>query len=63
MKALHMEHGGLVIYYMKLEKGNFALPPLDEKGKIHPFSWQKLMLMVQGIDAEKCHYKKRWKSA
>jgi transposase len=48
---------------MKLEKGNFALPPLDEKGKIHPFSWQKLMLMVQGIDAEKCHYKKRWKSA
>jgi transposase len=42
-----MEHGGLVIYYMKLEKGNFALPPLDEKGKIHPFSWQKLMLMVQ----------------
>ena len=63
MKALHMEHGGLVIYYMKLEKGNFALPPLDEKGKIPPFSWQKLMLMVQGIDAEKCHYKKRWKSA
>jgi hypothetical protein len=58
-----MEHGGLVIYYMKLEKGNFALPPLDEKGKTHPFSWQKLMLMVQGIDAEKCHYKKRWKSA
>ena len=33
MKALHMEHGGLVIYYMKLEKGNFALPPLDENGK------------------------------
>ena len=63
MKALHMEHGGLVIYYMKLEKGNFALPSLDEKGKTHLFSWQKLMLMVQGIDAEKCHYKKRWKSA
>ena len=62
MKALHMEHGGLVIYYMKLEKGNFALPPLDEKGKIHPFSWQKLMLMVQGIDAGQCNYKKRWES-
>ena len=62
MKALHMEHGGLVIYYMKLEKGNFALPPLDEKGKTHPFSWQKLMLMVQGVNAEKCHYKKRWES-
>ncbi|MFA7136818.1 MAG: IS66 family insertion sequence element accessory protein TnpB, partial [Bacteroidales bacterium] len=61
MKALHMEHGGLVIYYLKLEKGNFTLPLFDEYGKSHPFSWQKLMLMVQGIDAGKCNYKKRWK--
>ena len=60
MKALHMEHGGLVIYYLKLEKGNFTLPLFDEYGKSHPFSWQKLMLMVQGIDAAKCNYKKRW---
>ncbi|MDD4411909.1 MAG: IS66 family insertion sequence element accessory protein TnpB [Bacilli bacterium] len=60
MKALHMEHGGLVIYYLKLEKGNFTLPLFDEYGKSHPFTWQKLMLMVQGIDAAKCNYKKRW---
>ena len=60
MKALHLEHGGLVIYYLKLEKGNFTLPLFDEYGKSHPFSWQKLMLMVQGIDAAKCNYKKRW---
>jgi transposase len=32
LKALHMEHGGLVIYYMKLEKGNFTLPSFDENG-------------------------------
>ena len=61
MKALHLEHGGLVIYYLKLEKGNFTLPLFDEYGKSHPFTWQKLMLMVQGIDAAKCNYKKRWK--
>jgi hypothetical protein len=60
MKALHLEHGGLVIYYLKLEKGNFTLPLFDEYGKSHPFTWQKLMLMVQGIDAAKCNYKKRW---
>ena len=60
MKALHMEHGGLVIYYLKLEKGNFTLPLFDEYGKSHPFTWQKLMLMVQEIDAAKCNYKKRW---
>ncbi|OFX80894.1 MAG: hypothetical protein A2071_10845 [Bacteroidetes bacterium GWC1_47_7] len=63
LKALHMEHGGLVIYYLKLEKGNFSLPSFDENGKVHPFSWQKLMLMIQGIEAEKCKYKKRWKGA
>ncbi len=63
LKALHMENGGLVIYYMKLEKGSFSLPDLDENGKPHPFSWQKLMLMVQGIETGKCNYKKRWKGA
>jgi len=41
LKALHMEHGGLVIYYLKLEKGNFSLPSFDENGKVYPFSWQK----------------------
>lgn len=61
MKILHMEHGGLVIYYMKLEKGNFLLPSFDENEKFHPFSRQKLMLMVQGIDTGKCKYKKRLK--
>ena len=50
MKILHMENGGLVIYYMKLEQGSFTLPLFDEEGKSQPFSWQKLMLMVQGIN-------------
>jgi len=45
------------------EKGNFTLPSFDENGRSHPFSWQKLMLMVQGIETEKCKYKKRWKGA
>ena len=31
MKALHMEHGGLVIYYMKLEKGNLHCPRLMKR--------------------------------
>ena len=29
LKALHLEHNGLVIYYLKLEKGNFSLPSFD----------------------------------
>ena len=61
MKILHMENGGLVIYYMKLEQGSFTLPLFDEEGKSQPFSWQKLMLMVQGINISKSKQNKRWK--
>ena len=63
MKALHMENGGLVIYYLKLEEGSFTLPFLNENQRAHPFSWQNLMLMVQGLDPQKYKHKKRWKSA
>lgn len=63
IKLLHMENGGMVIYYMKLEQGSFTLPLFDESGKSYPFSWQKLMLMIQGIETAKCKYKKRWKVA
>lgn len=60
LKALHMENGGLVIYYLKLEESCFTLPAMEENGKSHPFSWQNLMLMVQGLDAGKYKQKKRW---
>jgi hypothetical protein len=63
LKALHLENGGLVIYYLKLEKGSFTLPPMEENGRAHPFSWQNLMLMIQGLDPEKCKRKKRWEPA
>ncbi|MFA7494367.1 MAG: IS66 family insertion sequence element accessory protein TnpB [Proteiniphilum sp.] len=61
LKALHMETGGLCIYYLKLERGSFTLPSMEENGRAHPFSWQNLMLMVQGIEPGKCKMKKRWK--
>ena len=61
MKVLHMETGGLVIYYLKLEEGSFTLPFFDENERAHPFSWQNLMLMVQGLHPRKYKQKKRWK--
>jgi len=63
MKALHMESGGLVIYHLKLEEGTFTLPSFDENSRTCPLTWQKLMLIIQGIDPLSCKYKKRWKSA
>lgn len=61
MKVLHMETGGLVIYYLRLEEGAFSLPAFDEESRSCSSSWKNLMLMIQGIDPQKCNYKKRWK--
>jgi transposase len=63
MKALHMENGGLVIYYLKLEEGSFTLPDFEENERTHPFTWQNLMLMIQGLGQKKHRRKKCWKGA
>ena len=60
MKILHMECGGLVIYHLKLETGCFKLPLFDENTNTFQSSWQDLMMMVQGITADKKTNKKRW---
>jgi len=63
MKVLHLETGGLVIYHLRLEEGVFSLPAFEEESASCPSSWKNLMLMIQGIDPQKCNYKKRWKGA
>jgi transposase len=60
MKILHMECGGLVIYHLKLESGGFKLPIFDENTNTFQTSWQDLMMMVQGITADKKTNRKRW---
>lgn len=60
MKILHMECGGLVIYHLRLEEGQFKLPVFDEETRACKTTWQDLMLMVQGIDTGKCTREKRW---
>lgn len=63
MKILHMEYGGLVIYHMKLSRGQFSLPQIDfREGKAvsHETLWSDLVLMVQGINAQKVKHRKRW---
>ncbi|GHT27734.1 transposase [Bacteroidia bacterium] len=61
MKLLHLECGGLVIYHLKLEAGNFKLPVFDEATNTFHTTWSNLMLMVQGIDPGTCRQRKRWK--
>jgi len=58
MKILHMEHGGLVIYHKKLERGVFSLPAFDESTTSLPLHWQDLMMIVQDVKTRKQRLRK-----
>jgi len=60
MKILHMETGGLVIYWMKLEKGRFRLPSFEKNSNNRLTTWPELVLMVQGISLRECVRQSRW---
>lgn len=58
MKILHMECGGLVIYYMKLESGSFTLPQFDPESHTFKTNWHELMTMAKGVVTKKNTTKK-----
>lgn len=57
LKLLHWERGGFVLYYKRLERGNFTRPKYDDTGAI---SWTDLMLILEGIGLEKRTQKLRY---
>lgn len=57
LKLLHWESGGFVIYYKRLEKGTFSLPRAAKSGAIN---WSQLVMMVEGIKAEKVRHLSRY---
>lgn len=57
IKLLHWESGGFVIYYKRLEKGTFSLPKVLQSGSV---SWSQLVLMIEGIKAEKLRHLSRY---
>jgi len=57
VKLLHWEQGGFVLYYKRLEKGTFSPPETQPNGVI---SWSDIVLMVEGIEVQKCIRKPRF---
>lgn len=53
LKLLHAETGGLVLYEKLLEEGTFKLPDYDPDTKSYPMTWSDLVMMVEGISADK----------
>lgn len=56
LKLLHWERGGFVLYYKRLEQGTFAVP-----GAGTSLSWAELVLMIEGLQAERITRQKRYK--
>jgi len=57
VKLLHWEHGGFVLYYKRLEKGNFEMP-LMENGTL---TWSQLVIMIEGISLKNIKFRKRYR--
>lgn len=63
MKMLVWESGGFMLYYKRLESGTFDIPASAKTdGKIQ-MNWETLVLIIQGIRADKIIRKKRYKRA
>lgn len=62
MKVLHVECGGLVIYYLKLEKGRLVLPDsvFSSESQSMETSWTDIVMMVEGISLDGSRKAKRW---
>ena len=60
MKLLVWESGGFVLYYKRLERGRFELPEVSTTDQQAKISWQKLMLIVKGIDLQSVKKRKRF---
>ncbi len=53
IKLLFWEHGGFVIYYKKMDNGNFEVPPLRTDGQGRHISEIQLLQVIRGIEFQK----------
>ena len=63
IKILVWEAGGFTLYYKLLEKGTFQRPVVSTNSQSSKITWQQLMLIVQGIELQSIHQRKRYKQA
>lgn len=56
-KMLRWEPGGYVLFYKRLERGTFELPPLEYEGKKQTIEYGELVMMVTGFSMK--HTRKR----
>jgi len=60
MKLLRWEFGGFILYYKRLEKGNFELPAGNVNSSSVVINWPELVMMIQGISLRHIQTRKRY---
>lgn len=59
-KILWWERGGFVLWYRRLEKGRFTLPPAGSNDAVVTVDPTQLAMLLEGIDVAKVHRPQRW---
>ena len=60
VKILTFSRGGFVLYYKRLEKGRFRLPPVDEDAQAVQLDATQLAMLLDGIDVAEVKRKPAW---
>ena len=60
IKLLRWEEGGFVLFYKRLEKGTFELPPLSKGQLSTPLEYGQLVMIISGIPLRKAKKRKRF---
>ncbi len=60
VKLLHWERDGFSIYYKRLERGTYELPPIDGQAGSVELRSDELMLILHGIDLGSVRRRKRF---
>lgn len=59
-KMLRWEPGGYVLFYKRLERGTFELPPVQHTGKKQPIEYGQLAMMVTGFSMKHARKRRRF---
>lgn len=60
IKILYWDRGGFVLYYKRLERGRFKLPPQDVVLRAVVIEAPVLAMLLDGLDTAKVRRPKRW---
>ncbi len=60
VKILFWDRGGFVVFYKRLEKGRFRLPPVDNTSPSISLDSTQLFMLLDGIDVTQVTRPKKW---